>query len=376
MPANGKTFDMPSVMCPKCGEIFEVTGAWIARIRTQLAEENQQRLETQRSAIHQEEADRARKELDLEYQDLSNQLKEAETERVRSNEAELELRRQVRKYQREAEEAELEKTRHEDELRQQIGAAAEERYAAKLRAKDEQLARVESEAEELRRKASKGSPQEEGVARQQLFGEALQSRFPSDTVIVVKQGQNGADVKHVIHDQGRRPLGLILWESKRAADWSATWLTKLKKDQQQVGADIAVLVSAVLPRDQGPVIQMDGVWVCNFAYALALGLALREIILKVASFQAANASRDVASAKVYDYIATGSFAQRIISMVETISCQRDHLFKEQRAQQQSWKIREAQLQSFETQLACMVGDLLGLGATIPEPARFELKPPA
>ena len=60
--------------------------------------------------------------------------------------------------------------------------------------------------------------------------------------------------------------------------------------------------------------------------------------------------------------------------MRTISEQREALVKEQRANQQSWKVREAQLRSVEADRTSLVGDLVGLGAPVPKPARFELEP--
>ncbi|HTV10349.1 MAG TPA: hypothetical protein VME20_00675 [Acidimicrobiales bacterium] len=104
---------------------------------------------------------------------------------------------------------------------------------------------------------------------------------------------------------------------------------------------------------------------------LPLSVALREILIQVAAYEAANASRGDVAAKVFDYIATGGFAQRISSMIEVIVEQRSDSAKGQRAMQQFWRAEDTRLRSLEAELASMVGDLLGLGATLPEKARFD-----
>ena len=56
-------------------------------------------------------------------------------------------------------------------------------------------------------------------------------------------------------------LGKIIWETKRAENWSNKWIPKLKDDQQAASAELAVLVSTVFPADvHEPFLQMDGVW--------------------------------------------------------------------------------------------------------------------
>jgi len=43
--------------------------------------------------------------------------------------------------------------------------------------------------------------------------------------------------------------GTIIWESKRTKGWSDGWIDKLKDDQREVKADIAVLMSIALPKE-------------------------------------------------------------------------------------------------------------------------------
>ncbi len=46
-----------------------------------------------------------------------------------------------------------------------------------------------------------------------------------------------------------KECGKIVWESKYTKAFSAGWIAKLKSDQQEAGADIAVLVTISLPRE-------------------------------------------------------------------------------------------------------------------------------
>ena len=44
--------------------------------------------------------------------------------------------------------------------------------------------------------------------------------------------------------------GTIVWEAKQTRNWQAAWVRKLKDDQQTVGAEIAVLVTSAMPKEQ------------------------------------------------------------------------------------------------------------------------------
>lgn len=359
------------VTCPECGAYFELTDALVAPIRARLAEESQAALQAARVAIRKEESERARAKLNIEQQDLRNQVQEKDALLTKSNEAELKLRRKVREMEEAANDAELAQARRDDEVRRQVEAEAKERYGVKLKAKDEQLRRVEREAEDLRRKASTGSAQEEGLARQELFGEWLKSRYPSDEVVVTRRGQSGADVQWTVRSLSGTRLGDILFETKWTANWGNDWVGKLKADQQRLGVGIAGIVSASLPKGADPVCQMDGVWVCDFHHALLLSMALREIVLQAAAYEVANANREEVSAKVYDYVATGGFGRRVASMVLTMSNQRADWAKLETTVLRLCKAGETRLKCLERELALMVGDLLGLGAALPEEATIE-----
>jgi hypothetical protein len=218
---------------------------------------------------------------------------------------------------------------------------------------------------------STGRAQDEGVARQEMLGQGLENRFPSDVVVVTRRGQNGADVRQTVRTGANLSVGTILWEVKWTATWSNDWLAKLKADQQRDGAQIAVIASAALPTGAEPVSRMEGLWVCDLHHAPLLAVALREILVQVAAYERANASRGDAAARVFDYIATGDFSGRISSMIKAISDQRTDSARGQRAMQQFWQAEDTRLRILEAGLASLVGDLLGLGATVSETARFD-----
>jgi hypothetical protein len=56
-----------------------------------------------------------------------------------------------------------------------------------------------------------------------------------------------------LHTGGRnssgKECGKIIYESKRTKTWNNNWLEKLKTDKRSRGADIAILVTQVFPKD-------------------------------------------------------------------------------------------------------------------------------
>ena len=110
---------------------------------------------------------------------------------------------------------------------------------------------------------------------------------------------------------------------------------------------------------------------CDLDHALPLAVALRAILVQIAGYEAANAARADVACRVFDYIATGGFTQHVSSMCDTVTAQRIDSTKIQKAMQQFLKAEETRLTSLENELASMVGELLGLGATICDSVRFD-----
>jgi hypothetical protein len=77
--------------------------------------------------------------------------------------------------------------------------------------------------------------------------------------------------------------GTILWESKRRKNWSDGWLPKLRDDQRAAKADIAVILSQVLPKEVETFGFLDGVWVADPKVALPVALSLRQSLIEISA---------------------------------------------------------------------------------------------
>ena len=185
------------------------------------------------------------------------------------------------------------------------------------------------------------------------------------------RGQAGADVAQVVR-HGHRDCGTILWECKRAANWSGAWTGKLADDARKAGAVFGVLASETLPPGMGGSGRIDDVWVCDFATAVHLAAGLRWVLIAASQYEAANAARTDASGKVYDYIATGGFASRCEAISQAIDSMLSTLGKERRYYEQRWKDWERHIETDAGSLYGIAGDLVRLGAEIPSPLRAEL----
>jgi hypothetical protein len=266
-----------------------------------------------------------------------------------------------------------------ERLRSQIVVTAkreaEAEYEARLREKDERIDRINRQLADVRRQTEHGSRQLEGIAAQRLFGSQLAGRFPEDQITTVRQGHWGADVIQAVRTETGWACGTILWECKRTARWDPKWLRKLEQDRTGTRADIAVLVSEKLPVGTEGVGQLANAWVCNFANVWDLAPLFRALLLGVARYRVADAARADAASRVFDYIASGEFASRLTGVGLSLKGMQETLDRERRGMLQNWAERQKQIDHSWQNLAFLVGDLVGLGATVPEAARAELAPP-
>lgn len=257
----------------------------------------------------------------------------------------------------------LERTR----MRQELASAHSE--AEKLREAEHarQVEGLREQVERLRRKLEVGGELERGEAGEICLEEVLRAAFPMDTIEPVARGVRGADVRQRICAPGQPPCGTILYESKHTANWSPAWLAKLRDDQQAERADIAVLVTAVLPRGVTTFALVDGVWVTTKACLPGLASALRTGLLQVASHRRAAVGRGEKMELVYAYLTGDQFRAHVEALVKTYADMGAQLLQEKRAITTAWHRREKQLERVTACITGLYGDLQAIAgaSTLP-----------
>lgn len=292
--------------------------------------ENQLSLLKQNSRDQEEKLKLAR-EKELEFLQKEQQLK--------NKEAELELDVH-RKLQAEREKL-TEELRKQEEEKSQIKDTEN-----KLRMKEleKQLEDQKKLVDEMKRKAEQGSMQLQGEVQELALEEMLKSSFPFDLVEEVGKGIRGADCILVVRNNLAVECGRIIFESKRTKDFSRDWVEKLKTDMRTLGADLAVLVTATMPKDMNSFGEKDGVWICNFDEVRALVHVLRDGILRIATVRKAQENKGDKMVLLYNYLTSKEFGEQWKAIYEVFMSIRLSIQKERDMMERIWKAREKQLE--------------------------------
>lgn len=380
-----------SISCPSCGAKIPLTRALRSEIEASVRLQFEQRLQERESELraeydgqvqdelrraHKEAAKKAEKKVAQELGELRAELKDQARDLEESRRLELTLRKREREVERKQQDLELTVARHIDKERSRIVAETAGRLTEEQRLRDaekeRQLADLRHQIEELKRKAEQGSQQLQGEAAEGELESTLRAAFPADEVCAVGQGVRGADVHHIVIDGRGRRSGSILWECKNTRHWNDAWIAKLKQDQRSMHADVAVLVSAALPKWCAKFTFSDGVLITNFACAVSLASVLRANLCQLAQVRSAAINKEEKLELLYRYLSGVEFRQRVEAVVEAFAAMREDIDRERRAAERQWARRTRQIEAVTFNVAGMYGDLQGLVPALPSIAMLEL----
>jgi len=348
------------------------------KIQEKLEKDFNARLEQEKKKVEESIRKRIAEESALEIKILKDELAEKANKINEFKNLELKLRQEKRKLEEEKQNLELEVARKLDaereKLKEDIEKKVNEQHRLKDREKDKLIETMKTQIEELKRKAEQGSQQMQGEVLENELEELLKTKFRHDIVLPVPKGMRGADVIQKVITSSGQPCGTIIWESKRTKTWSDSWIDKLKEDQREAKADIAVIVSTTLPKDITGIAQINGVWVTNYTLATGLAVALRSGLIEVAKVKTSIEGKSGKMEMLYEYLSGPEFRQQIEGIVEAFATMKNDLDAEKRAMEKIWAKREKQIEKVVKNTGRMYGSLQGIiGSPLPELNVLELK---
>ncbi|MFZ1744401.1 MAG: DUF2130 domain-containing protein [Nitrospirales bacterium] len=359
--------------------------AALAKSQERFEEQVADKLKLERNKIVAEESRKARLALsnDLdqkskEIREIQEILKQKDEKLAEAQKVQADLLRKQRELDDAKRELDLTIEKRVQEgltaTRDQAKKEAEEGLKFKVMEKEQTIASMQKQIEELKRRAEQGSQQLQGEVQELELEAMLTSKFPLDQISPVAKGEHGGDVLHRVAGSFGQACGTILWESKRTKNWSDGWLIKLREDQRQAKAEIAIIVSQALPKEVETFEFIDGVWVTHPKVALPLAIAMRNTLMEVAGARQASEGQQTKMEMVYQYLMGPRFRQRVQAIVEGFSSMKEDLDKERKVIMKQWAKREEQIDRVMMATVGMYGDLQGIaGKTLQEIEGLELQ---
>lgn len=305
--------------------------------------------------------DKVRDSVKLEHDALEESLKSKEEQLAKFREQELALRKAKTELEDKQKDMELDLARRVENEKETLRSAINQEFKLKEAEWKKKMDDVAKVNDDLQRKLEQKSQQLQGEVLELTLEHELAQAYPLDDIDPVGKGTRGADVIQTVRLRTGTACGKIVWETKRAENWSNSWITKLKADMQEIGGDIAVLVSTAFPAGiEEPMVMKDGVWLVKPALAKGLSEALRTVLTETQRQKAVSVGKNEQMEALYDYICSTQFVQRIKAVVDHQEQMRLELDKEKSAMQRIWKKREGQIGGITNQMMAICGELQGL----------------
>lgn len=336
-----------TITCKQCGNVIDVG--------EQLAHDIKESVVLEERKKAQNEVDEVRRKFTT---DMSKLLDEIKTLREKDEMRDIEMKKKLMES--------------EETIRTEARRKAEEEHQLKDTEKEKLINDLKKSLEDAQKKATQGSQQTQGESLELTLETKLRQEFPNDEISEVKKGVRGADITQLVVDKLNRKCGSILWESKNAK-WSDGWIEKLKEDQRQAKADLAVLVSVNLPEGINTFNFIRGVWVCSWTSFVPLALALRFNLINI-YFEKQNAVGVDEKMKVlYEYLTGNEFKHRVEGIVEAFGTLQDDIEREKRWFTSKWARQEKEIRKVIDHTHGMYGDLQGVtGRALPEIKSLEI----
>ncbi len=350
----------------------------LARARESLDDQVAEKLSGERTKIAAEEARKAKQIMATDFQQKADEiaqlqevLKQRDDKLKEAQQAQVDLLRKQRELDDAKREVELTvEKRVQDGLsaaRDKARKEVEDELKLKVAEKEQTITSMQKQIEVLKRKAEQGSQQLQGEVQEIELEALLTARFPRDSVEPVPKGEHGGDVLQRVIGPLGQVCGTILWESKRTKNWSDGWLAKLREDQRAAKAEVAIIVSQVLPKDVEVFDLIDQVWVAHPRVAVAVATAIRQSLVELAMARQASDGQQTKMEMVYQYLTGPRFRQRVQAIAEAFSSMREDLDREKKAITKQWAKREEQIEHVMQATVGMYGDLQGIaGKTLQE----------
>lgn len=352
------------ITCKYCGREIEISEALQHKIEEQALGAERDKHEKQLAeALKKAELDVQKKvqsQFEITIKSLNRSILDERDRNKKFEDQFNELSRELRKAKSEKDDMRLlmEKKllEEEEKIKSDTRRKVVEEHELKDLEKEKKLQDALKQIEELKNKIQQGSQQTQGEVLELEIEETLKREFPSDQILEVKKGQRGADVIQKVIDKNGRECGIILWESKNA-QWTDSWIKKLREDQREANASLAVLVSVNLPPDIKTFSYRDQIWITNRQLITPLAIALRFDLVHIFHEKSLNVGKNEKMETLYTYLTGTEFTHRVEAIMEAFNNLNADIEREKRWFNVKWARQEKELRKIVDSTSGMYGEL-------------------
>tara|TARA_R100000935_G_scaffold58808_1_gene98146 strand:+ start:10723 stop:11961 length:1239 start_codon:yes stop_codon:yes gene_type:complete len=388
------------IKCPNCGHEFDVEEALSGKLEAHFKAEYErkvakqaQKFNSERKELEREkeefeqkkekenelfkekleqrlvkESDKIQKQTQEYFEQQLKSLQEENEKRKEENRAlksqEIDLLKRENELKEKAEDLKLnvqkELLEKQTEIEEKAKAKERESMALKEKEYQKQLDDQKKLIDEMKRKAEQGSMQMQGEIQELALEELLKNAYPFDNILEIGKGIRGADCIQTVINPLQQTCGSIVYESKRTKNFSNDWINKLKQDQINCKADIAVIVTETFPNDMDRFGEKNGVWICGFNEVKSVSFVLREILIKTQSVKSSDENKGDKMELLYSYLTSNEFVQNINRIIENYDSMIQQLNYEKKAAFKNFAIREKQIWSVQENINVLFGSIKGI----------------
>src|SRR3984885_335178 len=170
--------------------------------------------------------------------------------------------------------------------------------------------------------------------------EALRESFPGAKIARIPKGQAGADIQHEVLYKGVS-CGKIIVDSKNRQSWQNSFVTKLRQDQVEAGAEHAVLATTVFPAGKKEMCIESGVIVIAPARVVHITQLLRDAMVTMHVKGLSLQERSSKMTRLYKLITSESYARKFSEAGKLTEEILELDVQEKKAHDNVWKKRGA-----------------------------------
>lgn len=225
--------------------------------------------------------------------------------------------------------------------KQEIDAARKEAAAKERRKTDTQNKQLMAQINKLKERNKmlmKGtSPQEVGLADEQVLVGRLRVEFPGDKINRTEGGRGGDVLHEVIF--GKETAGWIIYECKHTDKISADHISQTSLAKKTRNADYGILVTTGTRKGFSGLDQDSGIFIVSQLGVLTLARISRDSLIAMAKLRLDAAAKEAAAKRLMDYVTSPVCKTPLEEAISHTERAHKNLLEEMRQHKKIWEER-------------------------------------